>query len=105
MFEDLFSFVRTFHNICKRKINQNVINMSYMFCLKINQRRKQTNKQTTNSYHHVARCSHSPAISAPPQTPVTYSAANTADLEHVVKHVKGLYPRAPVLGAGVSLGG
>lgn len=38
-------------------------------------------------------------------TPITYSAASTADLEHVVKHVKGLYPRAPVLGAGVSLGG
>lgn len=39
------------------------------------------------------------------QTPVTYCAANTADLEHVVHHVKGLYPHAPVLGAGVSLGG
>lgn len=38
-------------------------------------------------------------------TPVTYCAANTSDLEHVVQHVKGLYPHAPVLGAGVSLGG
>ncbi|KAL6096091.1 abhd1 [Pungitius sinensis] len=38
-------------------------------------------------------------------TPVTYCAANTSDLEHVVQHVKGLYPSAPVLGAGVSLGG
>uniref|UniRef100_A0A3Q0R787 Phospholipase ABHD3 n=1 Tax=Amphilophus citrinellus TaxID=61819 RepID=A0A3Q0R787_AMPCI len=38
-------------------------------------------------------------------TPVTYCAANTSDLERVVQHVKGLYPSAPVLGAGVSLGG
>ncbi|XP_023125534.1 phospholipase ABHD3-like isoform X1 [Amphiprion ocellaris] len=38
-------------------------------------------------------------------TPVTYCAANTSDLERVVTHVKGLYPHAPVLGAGVSLGG
>ncbi|XP_054876115.1 phospholipase ABHD3-like isoform X1 [Poeciliopsis prolifica] len=38
-------------------------------------------------------------------TPVTYCAANTSDLEQVVQHVKGLYPQAPVLGAGVSLGG
>uniref|UniRef100_A0A3Q4HNV2 Phospholipase ABHD3 n=1 Tax=Neolamprologus brichardi TaxID=32507 RepID=A0A3Q4HNV2_NEOBR len=38
-------------------------------------------------------------------TPVTYCAANTSDLECVVQHVKGLYPSAPVLGAGVSLGG
>ncbi|XP_026175092.1 phospholipase ABHD3-like isoform X2 [Mastacembelus armatus] len=38
-------------------------------------------------------------------TPVTYCAANTSDLERVVQHVKGLYPAAPVLGAGVSMGG
>ncbi|XP_028460426.1 phospholipase ABHD3, partial [Perca flavescens] len=38
-------------------------------------------------------------------TPVTYCAANTSDLECVVHHVKGLYPHAPVLGAGVSMGG
>nr|XP_020445294.1 phospholipase ABHD3-like isoform X2 [Monopterus albus] len=38
-------------------------------------------------------------------TPVTYCAANTSDLEHVVQHVKELYPSAPVLGAGVSMGG
>ncbi|XP_047244659.1 phospholipase ABHD3-like isoform X1 [Girardinichthys multiradiatus] len=38
-------------------------------------------------------------------TPVTYCAANTSDLERVVQHVKGLFPQAPVLGAGVSLGG
>ncbi|KAM9354986.1 phospholipase ABHD3-like [Pholidichthys leucotaenia] len=38
-------------------------------------------------------------------TPVTYCAANSSDLERVVQHVKGLYPNAPVLGAGVSLGG
>lgn len=39
------------------------------------------------------------------QTPVTYCAADTSDLERVVQHVKGLYADAPVLGAGVSLGG
>lgn len=39
------------------------------------------------------------------QTPVTYCAADTSDLERVVQHVRGLYPDAPVLGAGVSLGG
>ncbi|XP_036941590.1 phospholipase ABHD3-like isoform X1 [Acanthopagrus latus] len=38
-------------------------------------------------------------------TPVTYCAANTSDLELVVQHVKGLHPHAPLLGAGVSLGG
>ncbi|KAM6991954.1 LOW QUALITY PROTEIN: phospholipase ABHD3-like [Tautogolabrus adspersus] len=38
-------------------------------------------------------------------TPITYCAANTSDLERVVQHVKGLFPHAPVLGAGVSLGG
>ncbi|GLD59846.1 phospholipase ABHD3-like protein [Lates japonicus] len=38
-------------------------------------------------------------------TPITYCAANTSDLELVVRHVKGLFPKAPVLGAGVSMGG
>ncbi|XP_034435948.1 phospholipase ABHD3-like isoform X1 [Hippoglossus hippoglossus] len=38
-------------------------------------------------------------------TPLTYCAANTSDLEHVVQHVKGLLPQAPVLGTGVSMGG
>lgn len=38
-------------------------------------------------------------------TPVTYCAANTSDLECVVKHVKGHFPDSPVLGAGVSMGG
>ncbi|XP_062267165.1 phospholipase ABHD3-like [Platichthys flesus] len=38
-------------------------------------------------------------------TPRTYCAANTSDLEHVVQHVKGLLPQAPVLGTGVSMGG
>lgn len=39
------------------------------------------------------------------QTPVTYCASDTSDLERVVQHVKALYADAPVLGAGVSLGG
>lgn len=39
------------------------------------------------------------------QTPLTYCAADTSDLERVVQHVKTLYADAPVLGAGVSLGG
>lgn len=39
------------------------------------------------------------------QTPVTYCAADTSDLERVVQHVKALHADAPVLGAGVSLGG
>ncbi|XP_047430276.1 phospholipase ABHD3-like isoform X2 [Mugil cephalus] len=38
-------------------------------------------------------------------TPVTYCAASISDLDRVVCHVKGLYPHAPVLGAGVSMGG
>lgn len=38
-------------------------------------------------------------------TPITYCAASTTDLECVVQHVKRLFPLAPVLGAGVSLGG
>ncbi|CAG09160.1 unnamed protein product, partial [Tetraodon nigroviridis] len=38
-------------------------------------------------------------------TPVTYCAADTSDLERVVQHVKALHADAPVLGAGVSLGG
>lgn len=38
-------------------------------------------------------------------TPVTYCAASTADLECVVRHVKGLFPDSPLLGAGVSMGG
>nr|XP_057913912.1 phospholipase ABHD3-like [Doryrhamphus excisus] len=38
-------------------------------------------------------------------TPKTFCAANTSDLEHVVLHVKSLYPQAPIFGAGVSMGG
>ncbi|XP_066554583.1 phospholipase ABHD3 isoform X2 [Amia ocellicauda] len=38
-------------------------------------------------------------------TPLTFSAADTSDLEHVVLHVREKFPQAPLLGAGVSLGG
>ncbi|XP_023662780.1 protein ABHD1-like isoform X1 [Paramormyrops kingsleyae] len=38
-------------------------------------------------------------------TPITFSAADTSDLEHVICHVKKLIPQAPLLGMGVSLGG
>lgn len=38
-------------------------------------------------------------------TPRTYSAANTEDLECVVKHIKQELPEAPIVGVGVSLGG
>uniref|UniRef100_A0A4W5RAZ3 Phospholipase ABHD3 n=2 Tax=Hucho hucho TaxID=62062 RepID=A0A4W5RAZ3_9TELE len=38
-------------------------------------------------------------------TPVTFCAADTSDLERVVLHVRELFPQAPLLGTGVSLGG
>ncbi|MBN3318605.1 ABHD3 Phospholipase, partial [Atractosteus spatula] len=38
-------------------------------------------------------------------TPQTFSAADTSDLECVVTHIKDLYPKAPLMGAGISLGG
>lgn len=79
--------------------------MSYMVCLTINHRSKQANKRQTLISMLRGAVILLLSLLPPPQTPVTYSAASTADLEHVVKHVKGLYPRAPVLGAGVSLGG
>lgn len=59
--------------------------------------------------HQLCSSSHSacdaPLFSRLLQTPVTYCAANTSDLECVVQHVRGLYPEARVLGAGVSMGG
>ncbi|CAL8318056.1 unnamed protein product [Boreogadus saida] len=38
-------------------------------------------------------------------TPYTFCVANTADLDHVILHVKALLPHAPLLGVGVSMGG
>ncbi|CAL8312905.1 unnamed protein product [Lota lota] len=38
-------------------------------------------------------------------TPYTFCVANTADLDHVILHVKALLPQAPLLGVGVSMGG
>ncbi|XP_017328113.1 phospholipase ABHD3 isoform X2 [Ictalurus punctatus] len=38
-------------------------------------------------------------------TPRTYCAANTEDLEMVIEHVNNTYPTAPIMAAGVSMGG
>ncbi|NXN16333.1 ABHD3 Phospholipase, partial [Indicator maculatus] len=38
-------------------------------------------------------------------TPRTYCAANTEDLEAVIHHVHSLHPSAPLMAAGVSMGG
>lgn len=39
------------------------------------------------------------------QTPRTYCASNTEDLETVVHYVHNLHPLAPLMAAGVSMGG
>ncbi|XP_030638044.1 phospholipase ABHD3-like [Chanos chanos] len=38
-------------------------------------------------------------------TPLTFCAADTSDLERVIQHVRQVYPQAPLVGTGVSLGG
>ncbi|KAF4088669.1 hypothetical protein AMELA_G00057540 [Ameiurus melas] len=38
-------------------------------------------------------------------TPRTYCAANTEDLEMVIEHISNTYPAAPIMAAGVSMGG
>lgn len=41
----------------------------------------------------------------PTQTPRTYCAANTEDLETVIDHIQRAYEAAPIMAAGVSMGG
>lgn len=41
----------------------------------------------------------------PTQTPRTYCAANTEDLETVIEHIQKRIEAAPIMAAGVSMGG
>ena len=39
------------------------------------------------------------------QTPRTFCAANTEDLKFVLAHIHEAYPKSPILGMGISMGG
>lgn len=71
-----------------------------------------TSQETKIVMHHLPQDvnsfdGNSPVLlsSCPTQTPRTYCAANTEDLETVIEHIQRNYEAAPVMAAGVSMGG